>query len=342
MTAIIDGTSASSLSGTLAVTGATTLSSTLAVTGAVTLTTALPVASGGTGAATLTANNVLLGNGTSAPLFVAPGTTGNVLTSNGTTWSSTAPAGDVTGTVANLKVVNNTATPSTKIDITADRAVPITTTGGSIFHNAVSITIDLTTGTVTSAANGMDGAARPTSNWVYLWLISNGTTIAGLGSSSSTAPTLPSGYTYKVYVGAMRCDSSQNLLRTLQKGRRSQYVVTAATNTAAMPIMGTGTAGSSTTPTWVAIAVANFAPVTATEISLALVVLAPAYAIVAPNNSYGGRGSSTNSPPLMAAASSDYTARQGVFVLESTNIYWASDSTNQLYCSGWIDAAVVA
>ena len=42
--------------------------------------------------ASLTANNVLLGNGTGAPLTVAPGTTGNVLTSNGTTWQSTAPA----------------------------------------------------------------------------------------------------------------------------------------------------------------------------------------------------------------------------------------------------------
>jgi hypothetical protein len=53
----------------------------------------LPVANGGTGLATLTANNVILGNGTSAPSFVAPGTTGNVLTSNGTTWQSTAVAG---------------------------------------------------------------------------------------------------------------------------------------------------------------------------------------------------------------------------------------------------------
>ena len=57
----------------------------------------LKVTKGGTGAATLTANNVILGNGTSVPLFVAPGTTGNVLTSNGTTWASTAlSAGDVT------------------------------------------------------------------------------------------------------------------------------------------------------------------------------------------------------------------------------------------------------
>ena len=55
-------------------------------------TTAIPVTSGGTGIATLTANNVILGNGTSAPSFVAPSTSGNVLTSNGTTWASTAPA----------------------------------------------------------------------------------------------------------------------------------------------------------------------------------------------------------------------------------------------------------
>lgn len=48
----------------------------------------LGVANGGTGAASLTLNNVLLGNGTSAVQFVAPGTTGNVLTSNGTTWQS--------------------------------------------------------------------------------------------------------------------------------------------------------------------------------------------------------------------------------------------------------------
>lgn len=48
----------------------------------------LPVASGGTGNTSLTANTVLLGNGTSALQTVAPGASGNVLTSNGTTWSS--------------------------------------------------------------------------------------------------------------------------------------------------------------------------------------------------------------------------------------------------------------
>jgi hypothetical protein len=52
----------------------------------------LAVARGGTGAATLTAASVIVGNGTSAVTFVAPGTSGNLLSSNGSAWVSTAPA----------------------------------------------------------------------------------------------------------------------------------------------------------------------------------------------------------------------------------------------------------
>ena len=51
----------------------------------------LPVANGGTGANTLTINSVLLGNGTNAVQVVAPGSSGNVLTSDGSTWTSVAP-----------------------------------------------------------------------------------------------------------------------------------------------------------------------------------------------------------------------------------------------------------
>ena len=65
--------------------------------GSITGITDLAVADGGTGASTFAANNVLLGNGTSSFQVVAPGTSGNVLTSNGTTWASTAPSTSATG-----------------------------------------------------------------------------------------------------------------------------------------------------------------------------------------------------------------------------------------------------
>jgi hypothetical protein len=62
----------------------------------------LSATQGGTGSANLTADNVILGNGASTVKVVAPGTANNVLTSNGTTWISQAPAAggvsSITGT----------------------------------------------------------------------------------------------------------------------------------------------------------------------------------------------------------------------------------------------------
>jgi hypothetical protein len=96
--------------------GAVDLSSNQAVTGT------LPANQGGTGAATLTANYALLGNGTSALQMIAPSTTGNVLTSNGTTWASSAPAaGGITYTV----------TKTTTYTAVANDGVLTNTTGGA-------------------------------------------------------------------------------------------------------------------------------------------------------------------------------------------------------------------
>ena len=62
------------------------------------LTTPLTVPQGGTGAATHTANSVLVGAGSGVLTSIAPGTSGNVLSSNGTTWTSAAAAAFDTGT----------------------------------------------------------------------------------------------------------------------------------------------------------------------------------------------------------------------------------------------------
>ena len=80
---------------------------TSAGTGAPTWTTTIPVANGGTGAATLTSNAVLLGNGTGAVQTVAPGTTGNVLVSNGTTWVSQAAGASGVSLVGTIAATSN-------------------------------------------------------------------------------------------------------------------------------------------------------------------------------------------------------------------------------------------
>lgn len=81
----------------------------------------LQVGSGGTGQTTLTTNNVLLGNGTSAIQTVAPGSSGNVLTSNGTTWVSQAPSGGGggggTSVYSNQYLLTGTTTNATETEI---------------------------------------------------------------------------------------------------------------------------------------------------------------------------------------------------------------------------------
>ena len=99
----------------------------------------LPVANGGTGAASLTANNVLLGNGTSALQVVAPGSSGNVLMSNGTTWTSAAAS---SGALTLLQTV--TASSSATVDLTTGIGstysfylitfTNVTSTSSSIFY----------------------------------------------------------------------------------------------------------------------------------------------------------------------------------------------------------------
>jgi hypothetical protein len=87
LTSAGSGTPTWSTLGTMAAQNSTTV----AITGGtITGITDLTVADGGTGASTITANSVILGNGTSALSgnLVAPSTSGNVLMSNGTTWTS--------------------------------------------------------------------------------------------------------------------------------------------------------------------------------------------------------------------------------------------------------------
>lgn len=92
--------------------GANQLANVSITGGTITGITPLGAAAGGTGLATITANNVILGNGTGIVQVVAPGTTGNVLTSDGTTWKSQA-SGSGGLTAGTPLVLNPYATSTT-------------------------------------------------------------------------------------------------------------------------------------------------------------------------------------------------------------------------------------
>lgn len=148
--------------------------------------TALPVANGGTGATSLTANNVILGNGTSAVQVVAPGTNGNVLTSNGTTWASSAPA---TQTYPGAGIANSTGSAwGTSY-----------TTSGSGTVVALNNTPTLTNPTVT---NYVETPFSANSSTAITLALTNGTVqiITLTGNATITMPTAVSGKSFIMFL----------------------------------------------------------------------------------------------------------------------------------------------
>jgi hypothetical protein len=73
----------------------------LATTANAGVTGTLPVPNGGTGLSTLTSGNLIVGAGASVPTFIAPGSSGTVVISNGTNWQSSTLPVNTLGT-ANL------------------------------------------------------------------------------------------------------------------------------------------------------------------------------------------------------------------------------------------------
>jgi hypothetical protein len=90
-----------------------------------TLGTPLAVTSGGTGITSLTANNLLLGNGTGPVQAVAPATSGYALRSNGSTWTGAKLGLGMTGEVWN----NVTGSRSQGVTYTNSRSYPIQVQG---------------------------------------------------------------------------------------------------------------------------------------------------------------------------------------------------------------------
>lgn len=148
--------------------------------GTVTGITDLAVADGGTGASTLT--GVVIGNGTSAMTAVAPGTSGNVLKSNGSAWTSAAPA-VVAGLGLNGEAWN---------DVTGSRSF------GTTYTNSRSYPIMVSASTSNSGPSpycaAYVGSVRVS---YFLWQFN------GSGAIGGTGPFIvPPGATYRIDANA--------------------------------------------------------------------------------------------------------------------------------------------
>lgn len=146
----------------------------------------------------------------------------------------------------NLKIINNTTHPTYQLDITADKVQFI----NGMVVSSFSKTVDMTA----SGANGLDTGSEGASTWYHIWAIAktDGTN-ASLLSASATAPTMPSGYTLKTYLGTVYNDGGSDFIVFYQLDKK------VACAEAVVLSNGTST-------TWASISLATVVPTTAKKV----------------------------------------------------------------------------
>ncbi|CAG9172365.1 hypothetical protein CURE108131_23230 [Cupriavidus respiraculi] len=142
---------------------------------------------------------------------------------------------------------NNTATPNSKYDISAQGVVLRAPASGNLasVYSAATLTCDVAV--AGPAANGRDQVGVfPPSTWLHLYYIWNGTALATIASTVAppTGPTLPSGYTHWAYIGALYFNAGSQLVKTRYRGACAHYYVST----------GIVSSGSATTETPVSLA----------------------------------------------------------------------------------------
>ena len=119
--------------------------------------------------------------------------------------------------------------------------------------NPSPLTVDLST----SGAGGLDTGSEAANTLYTCYIISGSSGVAGILSTNQTTPTLPAGYQYFRRVGAVRNNSSSNILNFTQEGNANNRRMVYLTNEGTVRVLSSG---SATTPT--AVSLSAFMPVT--------------------------------------------------------------------------------
>ena len=274
------------------------------------------------------------------------------LTSGGWVLWQDYPPTPYQGGFKNLRVFNVAtvlgdsapATPNTEISVAFDELALEDASGGGVKIVSFSGTANI----ANSGAGGLDTGSAMPGYIYYVWMIYNpsaGGTPAVMFSLSSTAPTMPSGYTFKARVGAANYVTLFTITgfhRMVQYGRRAQYVVTPSSPTEVLETVNSGATGTinSTTFSGTSTTVTGFIPATAVRFSFVLSTGTATGQIVAvaPNNNYAGYGSVNPIPWVINDPAGVAAPLQGEFALESSSVYYAGSGANgRLQVLGWED-----
>jgi hypothetical protein len=170
-------------------TGLTTSGGPITTSGNITIAGTLNVGNGGTGATSLTANAVIIGNATGAVTTVSPGALNNALISDGTNWVSTAlPASGVT-------ITDDTSSNATRyVTLTANTSGTITTVNVS----STKLTFNPSTGVLGASVHSSTNGIHINN----LTIASSYTIPSGYGAMSTGPITLSGGVVITVPSGS--------------------------------------------------------------------------------------------------------------------------------------------
>lgn len=122
------------------------------------------------------------------------------------------------------------------VTVTTDRAILLDSSDNPKLFSSITETANITA----SGSNGLDTGSESSSTWYSIWLIAKSDgTIDSLLSISSTSPTMPSGYTYKLRVGWVRNNSSSDFVGFFQYNNEAWLY----------PAVEVVSAGNATSPT---------------------------------------------------------------------------------------------
>jgi hypothetical protein len=159
-----------------------------------------------------------------APALVNPTATtqtaGDTSTKVATTaFVATAVSGgpSAPGSIYGLTLSNNSGSPNTKIDIASGKARDIGDTANMALVSTISKDLSATWA-VGTGNGGLDTGSKANSSWYHVWLIRRSDTgvVDALFSTSATSPTMPTNYDSKRRLGAIKTNSSGNILAFYQ------------------------------------------------------------------------------------------------------------------------------